>query len=344
MQVQNVECQLARAQLSRYVAGDVLPEETLAELEAHLASCPDCREVAAKHKELFERLSEQQQAAPATQPEEGEELPAMPADLEVPEPEPVPPAFASSEAEAASPEPKPKAKSKEARPRRSRKLALDSEKAEAEEPEVVLVAAKRSIPWRRSLRTAGLAVGLFAVLAAMSFVGSNLSQWIGGKGARLPATQPGAEGKASAPETPPESAAPAAPEAKAPEPSAERATLDALAAGLPDPALEKIDPVPLAPARSGPAAREAEQTVRAMLAPRNSSSNAPRPASSPPPARPERVTAPARTASASSASSPRITRPSAPRRPAPRSVRPSVRPRSSDSIVVYGPDGRPLEP
>jgi hypothetical protein len=43
MQVQNIECQIARAQLGRYLAGDGMAGEAVSQLEAHIAKCPDCK-------------------------------------------------------------------------------------------------------------------------------------------------------------------------------------------------------------------------------------------------------------------------------------------------------------
>lgn len=46
MKLQNIECQLAQAQMSRYLAGEPLAEETLSQLERHLASCAECKQAA----------------------------------------------------------------------------------------------------------------------------------------------------------------------------------------------------------------------------------------------------------------------------------------------------------
>src|SRR5450432_4217831 len=53
MQVQNIECQIARAQLGRYIAGDGMASEAVTQLEAHIAKCPDCKAIMqAKQKDL----------------------------------------------------------------------------------------------------------------------------------------------------------------------------------------------------------------------------------------------------------------------------------------------------
>ena len=43
MQLKNLECQLAMAQLKRYLGGSKLSEEALEALEAHLVECPQCQ-------------------------------------------------------------------------------------------------------------------------------------------------------------------------------------------------------------------------------------------------------------------------------------------------------------
>ncbi len=43
MQVQNIECQIAQAQLGRYLAGEGMAGEAVRQLEAHVAKCPDCK-------------------------------------------------------------------------------------------------------------------------------------------------------------------------------------------------------------------------------------------------------------------------------------------------------------
>ncbi|MFQ3678855.1 MAG: zf-HC2 domain-containing protein, partial [Fimbriimonadaceae bacterium] len=42
MSVVNLECQIAQAQIARHLAGESLPPEVLADLEAHLESCASC--------------------------------------------------------------------------------------------------------------------------------------------------------------------------------------------------------------------------------------------------------------------------------------------------------------
>lgn len=43
MQVHNVECQLAQAQMNLYLAGESMDEDTVAELERHVGECDECR-------------------------------------------------------------------------------------------------------------------------------------------------------------------------------------------------------------------------------------------------------------------------------------------------------------
>ncbi len=43
MPVQNIECQIANAQLGRYIAGEGMAAEAVRQLEAHVSNCPDCK-------------------------------------------------------------------------------------------------------------------------------------------------------------------------------------------------------------------------------------------------------------------------------------------------------------
>jgi len=53
MPVQNVECQIARLQIGRFLKGEVLPPDMMAQLEAHIGRCPECRaELAGRKAEL----------------------------------------------------------------------------------------------------------------------------------------------------------------------------------------------------------------------------------------------------------------------------------------------------
>ncbi len=51
MQTQNIECQIAQAQLRRYLMGDDLPYALVADLETHLKHCPGCMEIARQKRE-----------------------------------------------------------------------------------------------------------------------------------------------------------------------------------------------------------------------------------------------------------------------------------------------------
>lgn len=50
IQIENIECQLAVAQLKRYISGDDLMPQVLEDLETHLQSCPGCRNKALELK------------------------------------------------------------------------------------------------------------------------------------------------------------------------------------------------------------------------------------------------------------------------------------------------------
>jgi len=58
MPVTNIECQLVRAQISRYLRGEELPADVMRQLEAHLLACDECKEVLlARKSELRARLA-----------------------------------------------------------------------------------------------------------------------------------------------------------------------------------------------------------------------------------------------------------------------------------------------
>lgn len=52
MQVENIECQIAQAQIGNFLAGSGLSPEAMEQLEEHIAGCPGCKDV------LSERRSE----------------------------------------------------------------------------------------------------------------------------------------------------------------------------------------------------------------------------------------------------------------------------------------------
>lgn len=51
MQVKNIECQIAQAQLRRYLTGEEMPQALVTDLEAHLKNCPDCKGAAQQQRE-----------------------------------------------------------------------------------------------------------------------------------------------------------------------------------------------------------------------------------------------------------------------------------------------------
>lgn len=56
MQVKNFECQIARAQITRYLAGEPLTEDMIGQLEAHVAKCADCKQVLNERKMALQAL------------------------------------------------------------------------------------------------------------------------------------------------------------------------------------------------------------------------------------------------------------------------------------------------
>lgn len=67
MQLQNFECQIAKAQIGRYVAGDSLSEETVAQLEAHIGKCPDCKQNLAERRAVLQAVLSPSEPEPEAQ-------------------------------------------------------------------------------------------------------------------------------------------------------------------------------------------------------------------------------------------------------------------------------------
>jgi len=103
MDLQSIECQLAQAQMARYLAGDQLPEDTVKQLEKHITDCAVCQKSAAdKQISLEKMLSTGSEPAPVVTPYEEPEATAvpMPEPGDQPQPEPAPePAPAPAPAE-----------------------------------------------------------------------------------------------------------------------------------------------------------------------------------------------------------------------------------------------------
>jgi hypothetical protein len=69
MEIDNLECQLAQAQMSRYLAGDTLPEDTVQQLELHISSCATCSAAAAEQKISLEEMLAASKTTPVVAPE-----------------------------------------------------------------------------------------------------------------------------------------------------------------------------------------------------------------------------------------------------------------------------------
>lgn len=105
--MQNIECQLAQAQIARFLAGDTLPRDSIEGLQRHIAKCEECRAVAEENRVSLENMLASQYVPSAGDlPELDEEPLDDPQALE-PEAEPEP-------APAPAPAPKPKKAAKPA--------------------------------------------------------------------------------------------------------------------------------------------------------------------------------------------------------------------------------------
>jgi hypothetical protein len=70
MQLQNFECQIAKAQIGRFLAGDLLGDETVEQLEAHIAKCPDCKQNLAERRAVLQAMLPTAEPAPQETPQD----------------------------------------------------------------------------------------------------------------------------------------------------------------------------------------------------------------------------------------------------------------------------------
>lgn len=63
MSVQNIECQIAQAQISRLLKNEPLGQAIMAELEAHVAACPDCQAFIIEHNRSLDVVVGSEQPA-----------------------------------------------------------------------------------------------------------------------------------------------------------------------------------------------------------------------------------------------------------------------------------------
>jgi hypothetical protein len=85
MKVHSVECQLAQAQMNLYLAGDTMAEETVAELEKHIAGCEACRQALRAKKQSLQSMLKAVGAPNPVAPTVRQELRIeVPAEEEVP--------------------------------------------------------------------------------------------------------------------------------------------------------------------------------------------------------------------------------------------------------------------
>lgn len=56
MTVQNIECQIAKGQMSRYLAGDNFSPDMAVELRAHIAECPDCAAALDRKRQILQAM------------------------------------------------------------------------------------------------------------------------------------------------------------------------------------------------------------------------------------------------------------------------------------------------
>lgn len=66
MQLQNIECQIAKGQIGRYLAGDSLSDEAVGQLEAHIADCDECRDYVGQRRAALQEMLHTDPPAPTS--------------------------------------------------------------------------------------------------------------------------------------------------------------------------------------------------------------------------------------------------------------------------------------
>lgn len=95
MQVQELECQIAQAQTGRYLSGESLSDETIADLERHLAQCEQCRGAIAERRRSLELLMVGPRSEAVTPAKKSATFRLDRAVVEIPNQDRVPAAFTS---------------------------------------------------------------------------------------------------------------------------------------------------------------------------------------------------------------------------------------------------------
>jgi len=62
MQVENIECQIAQAQIGNFLAGSGLSEEAVRQLEEHIAACANCKAVLTERRDALKAMLSGKQA------------------------------------------------------------------------------------------------------------------------------------------------------------------------------------------------------------------------------------------------------------------------------------------
>lgn len=158
MPTKNIECQLAQGQIGRYLAGANMSDESVAQLEGHIAECEDCSTFIDQKRKSLKELATLRKAAVYM------EEPAV------------------SEAVEATPEPK----------HPSAKALIDAirEKSSATKPDAAVLDTKREAGTARVTHWKALAysTGLGLVLYGMTFVTANPTSLFGDRAAEATPT------------------------------------------------------------------------------------------------------------------------------------------------------------
>lgn len=263
MPAKNIECQLAQGQIGRYLAGANMSEESVAQLEGHIAECEDCSAYIDQKKKSLKELATLRKAAVYMEE----------------------PAEADVEAPASAPEPKHPAA----------KALIDAirEKTAAAKTAGPILETKREVGTPRVTHWKALAysTGLGLVLYGMTFVTANPTALFGGLAAE--ATPPAESSKGPVEESPATPPAPMSSKADgdpftedAPAPKAAAATEPpATAAAIP----EAPEPTPAAAPTISSESTPTQPRVEVRSKPVSRPVRAPRPTTAPVTRRPNSI-------------------------------------------------------
>lgn len=174
MQVKNIECQIAQAQMRRYLTGEEMPQALVSDLEAHLKNCPECMAQAQSQRESLSGILAAKIMGNSSAP-------------------------AKSEAKGSA---IPNRYVKRPAPERSAVLTAPTKAAVQTPLDIIdtpdeLYAAKKKVKKKANYKTVAYSIGLAALLVLMSTVFKDPTALFGAKASELKKDTPPQESSAA---------------------------------------------------------------------------------------------------------------------------------------------------